>query len=342
MAEEWIKMRKKLLKTEQVKAMALRLKVTRQHIGGCLLAAWGLADEHAVERPDPHFRRDICPTDGGTDSGTNDGSDESPLEGFLRYSTLADIDHEAEQRGFAAAMIEVGWLREYEDGIGFPQYEIHNSKSAKKRSSEQKRKAKQRSKKQPCPDQSPAKCPSDVPHPPGQTAGPEGEGEIEGELDKEPEGGGGGGGRSQDVLRPQGATGPSAGNAATAAGVEEFLEEWGGIGGVSQEHAVISDELTVIDPQTRKLIEARMRDEYFSQNWRRGLRYVRTSDLCCGRVPPREGYQAPWRANVKWFCSPGELQKILAGKYGGNADGRTEEEEEQDWARAGAEQEADQ
>lgn len=336
MAEEWIKMRKKLLKEEEVREMAIRLKVTRQHVCGCLLAVWGLADEHATERIDPLYQADKCPPPSGTPAGTDDGTDVVPTEGFLRWSTLADIDHEADQAGFGEAMQGVRWLRVYEDGIGIPQYQIHNASSAKKRASEAKKKAKQRLKKQHCPDPRPANVPATG----GQKRGPEEEGEGDKNKNQrqrqrsETEGGGGGKG-SRQTSPPSGSSGPVV-PAATAAEAEaeEFFGEWDGISGVSQEHAAISDERLEIDPQIRKLVTARMLDPHFANNWRTGLNFVRTSDLCRGMVPPKEGFQESWRGSVKWFCGVGELTRILAGKFGGNGEGVTEEEEDRLWAES--------
>jgi hypothetical protein len=140
MADEWIKMRHRLLGETEVKAMAHRLKVSRQHVAGCLLGVWSHADQHAIERPDPQNKRDKCPAA----NGTEDGTEGETTEGFLAFSTLQDIDNEALQPGFGEAMAAVGWLRVYEDGIGFPQYQVHHSSSAKKRASESKKKQKQR------------------------------------------------------------------------------------------------------------------------------------------------------------------------------------------------------
>lgn len=328
MAEEWIKMRKKLLKEEEVRELAIRLKVSRQHVCGCLLAVWGLADEHAVERPDPQARGEKCPPADGTEEGT----DVVPTEGFLRWSTLADIDHEADHPGFGEAMVAVRWLRVYEDGIGIPQYQIHNASSAKKRASEAKKKAKQRLKKQHCPDSRPANVPATR----GQKQGPEGEeeGDKKKNQRQRPETEGGGGGKGNRQTSPPVTGSAPTPSAASAAEVEDFFGEWDGISGVSQEHASISDERLEIDPQIRKLVTARMLDPHFANNWRIGLNFVRTSDLCRGMVPPKEGFQESWRGSVKWFCGVGELTRILAGKFGGNGEGVTEEEEDRLWAES--------
>lgn len=124
MASDWIKMRPELLREPEVIGIARRLSVSREHVVGCLLSVWGVADAHAVSRP--------CPDDNGT------------TEGHLSRYCPADIDREAGLAGFATAMIDVGWLVEHEDGVSFPEWDVHNSRSAKTRACEQKKKARQR------------------------------------------------------------------------------------------------------------------------------------------------------------------------------------------------------
>ena len=124
MASDWIKMRPELLREPEVIGIARRLSVSREHVVGCLLCVWGVADAHAVSRP--------CPDDNGT------------TEGHLSRYCPADIDREAGLAGFAVAMIDVGWLVEHEDGVSFPEWDVHNSRSAKTRACEQKKKARQR------------------------------------------------------------------------------------------------------------------------------------------------------------------------------------------------------
>lgn len=57
----------------------------------------------------------------------------------------ADIDKKAGLNGFAEAMLVAGWLSVYADGVAFPEWDEHHSKSAKIRASEQKKKRRQRS-----------------------------------------------------------------------------------------------------------------------------------------------------------------------------------------------------
>ena len=95
----------------------------------------------------------------------------------------------------------------------------------------------------------------------------------------------------------------------------------------------ISDERMICQPAVWALLTARMRDPAFLADWEKGLRFVRTSDLCRGRIPPKPGFDSPWRADVKWLCSPGNLAEILEGKKGGNSEGLTLDEEDQEWAR---------
>lgn len=138
MAGDWIAMRHELLREPEVRGMSYRLNVSRQHVAGCLLAAWSLADCHAVSRD--------CPDVPGT------------KEGHLSRYRPADIDSEVGQEGFAAAMIAEGWLYQREDGVSFPKWDNYNSSTAKQRLYERKKKQKQRGQK----GQNGDKCP-DVP-----------------------------------------------------------------------------------------------------------------------------------------------------------------------------------
>lgn len=124
MAGDWIKMRPELLREPEVIGISHRLGVTRQHVIGCLLGVWGVGDQHAVSR--------ICPDGTGT------------IEGHLSRYGLDDIDREAGHVGFAAAMEAEGWLIQRDDGISFPEWDAHNSRSAKTRACESKKKQRQR------------------------------------------------------------------------------------------------------------------------------------------------------------------------------------------------------
>lgn len=124
MTADWIKMRPCLLNEPEVVGMARDLGCTRQHVVGCLLSVWGVGDTHACHRS--------CPGDNGTS------------EGHLSRYCPADIDQICGQPGFAAAMMAAGWLVEHADGMAFPHWDAHNSKSAKVRASESKKKQRQR------------------------------------------------------------------------------------------------------------------------------------------------------------------------------------------------------
>jgi len=332
-------MRHRLPRETEVKTIAARLGVSRQHVCGCLLMIWSVADQHAVGRFPPNAGPAQCPGN----SGTNEGTNVPTTEGFLSAYSLRDLDHEADQPGIAQVMQEIGWLTVYEDGVAFPQWEVHHSKSAKSRASEAKKKAKQRERKGTGMETASGGVPANVPVRPGQSGGPEGEGEGDKKKTKKPEGGGGartsGGGGAGSV------TGRTGSGTATTTPREKFLggekeieagektvwkilEAWDEIGGVSHEHVTAGEDGLEYDPRVVQLLRSRLRDPEFAGNWERGLRYVRSSDLCCGRVEPREGFSVPWRAGLKWFLSPGKLAEVLAGKHGGRPDGLTEEDEE--------------
>lgn len=132
MANEWIKIRQNLPDDPDVKAIGRRIGADPESLGFSFIRVWSLGDLHAIPRHVP----------GRVPPGVPDHVPES--EGFLPGYTPADIDQEARRPGFAQAMAAVGWLRIYEDGVAFPNWDIHHSTSAKTRASETKRKRRQR------------------------------------------------------------------------------------------------------------------------------------------------------------------------------------------------------
>lgn len=109
-------MRTDLKKDGRVEQMADLLGITRSAVCGCLYAVWAYVDDQ-----------------------TEDGS--------LSRWTLKTVDREAEHEGFAAALVEVGWLEVTDDGIRIIHFEEHNGMSAKRRASEAARKGSVRKKK---------------------------------------------------------------------------------------------------------------------------------------------------------------------------------------------------
>lgn len=111
----WIKMGTGLASHGKVKAMRRALKADRLRVIGGLWAVWCVFDEHS---------------DGG----------------FLSGYTLEDMDEEIGWKGFSAAMRDIGWLVEADDGLQAPDYEEHNGPSAKRRALDASRKGKSRAK----------------------------------------------------------------------------------------------------------------------------------------------------------------------------------------------------
>lgn len=71
-------------------------------------------------------------------------ADERTDDGFVRYHDASDIDAKVDHEGFANAMRDVGWLEFRDGGVQFPNFEVHMSKSAKRRAADAKRKWKTR------------------------------------------------------------------------------------------------------------------------------------------------------------------------------------------------------
>lgn len=109
----WIKMGTGLASHGKVKALRRALKADRLRVIGGLWAVWCVFDEHSA---------------GGQ------------LAGY----TLDDMDEEIGWRGFSAAMQDIGWLIETEDGLEAPDYEEHNGPNAKRRALDASRKGSSR------------------------------------------------------------------------------------------------------------------------------------------------------------------------------------------------------
>ena len=106
-------MRVDLAEDPAVIAMAAQLQVHETHVVGMLHKAWAWADAQVSHN------------------------------GHAKNVTLSWLDRYIGATGFAQAMIDAGWLVE-ENGLKFPNFDRHNSDSAKKRASSTERKRAER------------------------------------------------------------------------------------------------------------------------------------------------------------------------------------------------------
>jgi hypothetical protein len=105
MAATWIKIRVDLLRDPAVLKMSDTCRTNRHHIVGLLSDVWGWLDGHTADGTCPNVSLDMIDAYTGTP-------------------------------GFAAAMVDAGWLEPAEKGVVFPKWERHNSASAKARAME--------------------------------------------------------------------------------------------------------------------------------------------------------------------------------------------------------------
>ncbi len=99
----WIPMRTDLLSDARVVTLALRTGVTQVTVVGALFVVWAQADAHGVG-DHAHLS---CPAEA--------------------------IDVLTGVPGFAAALVEIGWMRPVENGVEFPNYLSHNGSTMKTR-----------------------------------------------------------------------------------------------------------------------------------------------------------------------------------------------------------------
>lgn len=117
MAGDWLKVEEAMPDKPEVFAIAARLDIDPDAVAGKLIRVWSWASRN-------------CHGDGVT-----------------KTSSKRAIDRAASVTGFADAMIEVGWLAEAGDELKFPNFDRHNSETAKERGLAFIRKQKQRGEK---------------------------------------------------------------------------------------------------------------------------------------------------------------------------------------------------
>lgn len=133
----WIKWVKGLSKRREVLLIAAELDLDNRHVAGLLMELWEWADDNV----------DFCP------DFVRDPSAERPSDVQKASETChvpgvksSFVDRLVGVTGLAQAMLHVGWLREDEQGISFPNAERHNGRTAKKRAIDAERKRIEREK----------------------------------------------------------------------------------------------------------------------------------------------------------------------------------------------------
>jgi hypothetical protein len=102
MAGSWLKMRHDLIDAPEIRRLAKSIGVTKDDVYGKLFRLWSWFDRHSVN-------------------------------GVVAGEELEAVDELIGTDGFAAALVSVGWLAAQDDGIVIPNWERHNSETAKER-----------------------------------------------------------------------------------------------------------------------------------------------------------------------------------------------------------------
>jgi hypothetical protein len=110
MAGSWLKMRHDLNDAPEIRRLARACGVTKDDVLGKLFRAWSWFDRHS-------------------------------RNGFVAEETLDLVDEIVGHSGFAQALVSVGWLAEDQAGIVIPNWDRHNSETAKQRALDAARKA---------------------------------------------------------------------------------------------------------------------------------------------------------------------------------------------------------
>jgi hypothetical protein len=110
MAGSWIKFRHDLIDAPEIRRLSRSCGVTRDDVYGKLFRLWSWFDRHSH-------------------NGAVAGESGELVDEIVGHS------------GFAAALVSVGWLCDDQDGIVIPNWERHNSETAKERALDAARKA---------------------------------------------------------------------------------------------------------------------------------------------------------------------------------------------------------
>jgi hypothetical protein len=110
MAGSWLKMRHDLNDAPEIRRLARACGVTKDDVLGKLFRAWSWFDRHSHG-------------------------------GRVAEETLDLVDEIVGHSGFAQALVSVGWLAEDQAGIVIPNWDRHNSETAKQRALDAARKA---------------------------------------------------------------------------------------------------------------------------------------------------------------------------------------------------------
>jgi hypothetical protein len=110
MAGSWIKFRHDLIDAPEIRRLSRACGVTRDDVYGKLFRLWSWFDRHSHN-------------------------------GRVADETLELVDEIVGNSGFAAALVSVGWLDHDQAGIVIPNWDRHNSETAKQRALDAARKA---------------------------------------------------------------------------------------------------------------------------------------------------------------------------------------------------------
>ena len=117
MAGSWLKMRHDLIDAPEIRRLARACSVTRDDVYGKLFRLWSWFDRHSHN-------------------------------GRVAEETGELVDEIVGLSGFASALVSVGWLAEDQGGIVIPNWDRHNSETAKQRALAAERQEKYREKQQ--------------------------------------------------------------------------------------------------------------------------------------------------------------------------------------------------
>lgn len=132
MAGDWIKKRKDLRTDPAVIGMAKLLDMEDYAVVGRLCDLWDWADTHVVPRQEAS-RSSVTAVTDVSQKNVTDVTDDH-VTGHAPWVDAGWIDRFTSCPGFAAALVEVGWLMVSDNGgVDFPKFERHMSQSAKQR-----------------------------------------------------------------------------------------------------------------------------------------------------------------------------------------------------------------
>jgi hypothetical protein len=269
MAGDWIKMRSNLWDDPRIGALADATETSEAAVIGGLYWLWATADQHTED-------------------------------GHMPNLTLRQIDRKTGIEGFAATLVQIGWIEECADGVTLCHFDEHNGASAKKRAVTARRVANHR--------ESHAVTPSAL---------PKEDKDVTGALAREREEK-----EEEEEINTPAIAGSAPSVPATGYQVPDCPQE--AIRTLYHDTLPSLRRMEVWNAGRQAALRARWREVCAAERYDRdqGLEWFRDffqlvsrSRFLMGRAPPKPGSGKPFSADLEWLMKAANFAKVVEGRY---------------------------